>query len=351
MCREREEAQNIRRARAPVRSATIHGLRDGAFPIQCTVNSRAMKGVILTAGKGTRLYPITHHIAKPLLPIANRPTIFYAFDRLLEMGITEVCLVVGENEGQMMAALGDGNSFGLKLTYARQDEPKGLAHAIACAKGFVGEEPFCVYLGDAIYSESLAPYATRFLESKCANLNLVRWVEDPSRFGVATLQGDVIVQLEEKPLEPKTNYAMAGLYFFGPEIWSVLPDLNPSARGEYEITDGIQLLIDRGFTVLAGVYEGQWFDTGTLTSYLETTSYLVQEGQILPESAKVIGAVGHSVVIGDGAHVSCGVIEESVVLAGAHVRVGGRIRRCILAGRVESDEDLQDQIRWNDTQH
>lgn len=308
-----------------------------------------MKGVILAAGKGTRLYPITRHIAKPLLPIANRPTLHYAFDRLKEMGISEICLVVGENEGQMRDALGDGSALGVRLTYVNQTEPKGLAHAVGYAKDFVGEDTFCLYLGDAMYSEPLTAFAEKFTSSGCANLNLVKWVDDPSRFGVANLDGDKIVKLVEKPVEPESNYAMAGLYFFGPQIWNVLPELQPSARGEYEITDAIQTLINQGETVLAGVYEGAWFDTGTLDSFLETTSHLIGKEKLVADGVHVVGAVGHSVVIGEGARVSCGVIEDSVVLPGAHVRVGGHIRRCILAGRVEAEGDLEDQIRWDDS--
>ena len=307
-----------------------------------------MKGVILAAGKGTRLYPITRHVAKPLLPIANRPTMFYALDRLKEMGITDICLVVGENEGQMRAALGDGSSQGVTLTYVRQEEPKGLAHAVGFAQEFVAGDSFCLYLGDAMYSQPLTAFAARFHETGCSNLNLVKWVSDPNRFGVATLDGERIVRLVEKPTDPESNYAMAGLYFFGPQLWSVLPDLQPSARGEYEITDAIQMMIDRGDSVLAGIYEGEWFDTGTLDSFLETTSHLIGKGKLIADDAHVSAAIGHSVVIGAGAHVSCDVIEESVVMPGAQVRVNGRIRRCILAGQVFAGEDLQDTIRWDD---
>ncbi|MEQ1936342.1 MAG: sugar phosphate nucleotidyltransferase, partial [Fimbriimonadaceae bacterium] len=133
-----------------------------------------MKGVILAAGKGSRLFPVTLRIPKPLLPLANRPTMAYAFDRLKEMGITEICVIVGENEPEMRAALGGGEDFGVKLSFARQTEPKGLAHALGFAQSFCGADDFCMYLGDAIYSESLAPFCNRFRESGCANLNLVK---------------------------------------------------------------------------------------------------------------------------------------------------------------------------------
>jgi glucose-1-phosphate thymidylyltransferase len=307
-----------------------------------------MKGVILAAGKGTRLFPITNHIAKPLLPLANRPTMHYAIDRLKEMGILDVCIVVGENENQIRVAIGDGSALGIRASYVRQTDPHGLAHAVGFAKEFVGGDSFCLYLGDAMYSESLAPFAQKFLESGCANLNLVKYVDDPSRFGVATLDVDRIIKLVEKPQEPESNFAMAGLYFFGPQIWEVLPGLEPSARGEYEITDAIQLLINRGDIVLAGVYSGHWFDTGTLDSFLETSSFLINKGSLVAPDAKVIAGVGESVVVGASAHISAGLIEDSVVLAGAKVRVNGHIRRCILAGLVESDESIEDQIRWND---
>lgn len=308
-----------------------------------------MKGVILAAGKGTRLYPITHHIAKPLLPLANRPTLHYAIDRLKEMGIHDICVVVGENEAQMRNALGDGIGLGVKIDYVRQTDPHGLAHAVGFAKDFVDGDSFCLYLGDAIYSDSLAPFAQKFKESGCANLNLVKWVEDPSRFGVANLSGDKIVKLVEKPERPESNYAMAGLYFFGPQIWKVLPDLKPSARGEYEITDAIQTLIDQGETVLAGVYEGHWFDTGTLDSFLETSSHLINRGKLIAPDAHVVAAVGPATVIGAGAHVSCESIEDSVVLPGAKVDVKGHIRHVILAGEVEEPGNIEEQIRWDDT--
>lgn len=297
-----------------------------------------MKGVILAAGKGSRLYPVTHHIPKPLLPLANRPTLHYAFDRLKEIGVTDICIVVGENEEVMKAGLGDGSAFGIKLSYVRQHEPKGLAHAVGFAKDFVAGDNFVLYLGDALYSEGFEKHAKRFQESRCANLNIVKPVEDPSRFGVANVEGERIVKLVEKPKEPESNLAMAGLYFFGPQIWSVLPALKPSARGEFEITDAIQTLVDQGETVLAGVYEGDWFDTGTLDSFLDTTHYLT-EGVNLIEG-KVDGQVGERVVVGPGASLSCGRIEDAVILPGASVRVGGTIRHAVIGGTVEREGDL-----------
>lgn len=301
------------------------------------VHSCYMKGVILAAGKGSRLFPVTHHIAKPLLPIANRMTLDYAFERLRELGIHDICVVVGENENQMKSALGDGSGFGVNLSYARQPEPLGLAHAVKFTEDFVAGDSFVLYLGDAIYGSGFKAHAEKFRDSGCANLNIVKPVADPRRFGVASVEGDRITKLVEKPAEPESNLAMAGLYFFGPELWSVLPDLQPSGRGEYEITDAIQLLIDRGHDVRAGVYEDVWFDTGTLDSYLETTQFLIQGGQMVDSSAEVHADLGPNVVIGAGAKVTADRIENAVILPGSDVEVAGTISGSLVGGRVREN--------------
>ena len=305
-----------------------------------------MKGVILAAGKGSRLYPVTHHIPKPLLPMANRMTLEYAFDRLKDMGVTEICIVVGENEPLVKAALGDGAKFGVQLSFVRQTEPLGLAHAVGFTKDFVGDDSFVLYLGDAIYGHGFEEHAAKFLESGCANLNIVKPVEDPRRFGVATVDGDRITKLVEKPAEPESNLAMAGMYFFGPQIWSVLPDLKPSGRGEYEITDAIQMLIDRGHDVRAGIYNHVWFDTGTLDSFLETTRFLCGGENRIAEDAVVTGQVLDNVVIGAGCTVTCESIQDSVVLPGTVVHTLGTIYRCILGGNVNESIDLDEGILW-----
>ncbi|MEO7453779.1 MAG: sugar phosphate nucleotidyltransferase [Fimbriimonadales bacterium] len=307
-----------------------------------------MKAVVLAAGKGTRLYPITRHIAKPLLPLAGKPTLHYVFDRLREIDATEVCLVVGENRAQMKDALGNGDSIGMSIAYTVQAEPKGLAHAMQCAQGFIGDDDFVMYLGDGIYGSSLKPFAERFRETGCDNLNLVKAVDDPSRFGVANTEGERIVRLVEKPKVPESNLAMQGVYFFRKSIWDVLPSLQPSARGEYEITDAIQLLIDGGRDVRAGVYGGAWFDTGTLDSFLETSSFLTGGGVQIRQGASVNGVVGPAVDVGEGASVQCASIADSVVLPGANVSCSGDIRHSILWGECEIDGDFVDTIAYND---
>ena len=305
-----------------------------------------MKGVILAAGKGSRLYPVTHIIPKPLLPLANRPTLYYAFDRLKEIGITEICIVVGENENYMKEALGDGSALGISLSYVRQTDPHGLAHAVGFAKDFVDGDSFVLYLGDAIYDAPLTKIAATYAAGGAANVNLVKAVEDPHRFGVANTEGDRIVKLVEKPKNPESNLAMAGVYFFGPQLWEVLPDLQPSARGEYEITDAIQLLINQGETVLASQYDGVWFDSGTLDSFLEVSTFLTKGTNLV--AGQLNGKIGDNVVIGEGAVVECDSITDSVVLPGAKVTVYGSISRAILGGEVKSDDDLADVILHGD---
>lgn len=307
-----------------------------------------MKGVILAAGQGSRLFPVTLQIPKPLLPLANRPTIHYAFDRLKEIGITEICIVVGQSGPQMKEALGEGSAYDIRLSYVHQTEPKGLAHAVGFAREFVGTDAFVLYLGDAIYGSGFCAQANRFLESACANLNIVKPVPDPSRFGVANVDGERIVKLVEKPKQPESNLAMAGLYFFGPEVWDVLPDLQPSARGEYEITDAIQMLIDRGACVLASVYDGTWFDTGTLDSFLETSRFLTGGTNLIGDGSRVTAALGEHVVIGNACVVECASIEDSVVLPGANVRVSGAIRHCVLGGGISHSSDLMNAIGFDD---
>lgn len=306
-----------------------------------------MKAVILAAGKGSRLYPLTYHIPKPLLPLANRPTMHYAFDRLKEIGADDICIVVGENEPYMRQALGDGSQFGIKLSYVRQPEAHGLAHAVGFAKDFVNRDPFVLYLGDAMYDIPFTDHAKRFEESGAACMTVVMQVPDPSRFGVVVMdEAGNVQKLVEKPKEFVSDLALIGMYYFRSELWDILPTLQPSARGEYEITDAMQLLVNGGHKVLAGVYKGTWYDTGTLDSFLETSTFLTK-GQNLIEG-DLTGQAGAQVVIGPGAKVSCTRIEDSVVMPGANVKVSGAIRHAILGGDVTRDGDIVGERVWGD---
>jgi len=233
----------------------------------------------------------------------------------------------------------------IRLDYVRQSEPQGLAHAVGFTRDFVDGDDFVLYLGDAIYGSGFEAYAARFRDSGCANLNIVKPVPDPSRFGVANVEGERIVKLVEKPKEPESNLAMAGLYFFGPQIWDVLPDLQPSARGEYEITDAIQMLVDRGESVLAGVYKGTWFDTGTLPSFLETSRFLTDGLDLVGAGAEVVGKTERC-VIGEGAKVTCRSMADVVVLPGSKVDADGDLRQMLIGGEALFDGDAEWEIVW-----
>jgi glucose-1-phosphate thymidylyltransferase len=254
---------------------------------------------------------------------------------------------VGENERSVELALGKGSQCGIELSYARQPEPKGLAHALRCAKDHVGDGDFVLVLGDTVYSDGWIEFASSFDESGAACLALVAQVEDPRSYGVATIEGERIVRLVEKPAAPESNWAMAGVYFFGRAIWEAIENLKPSARGEFEITDAIQGLAERGREVLAGKYLGGWYDTGTLESFL-IASGRFSGGRLVDPFARVSARLGENVVVGPGANVECGLLNNTVVLPGARVQVGGDISGCLIGGSVRVEGPLRDEIRYGD---
>lgn len=303
-----------------------------------------LKAVILAAGKGTRLYPITKCIPKPLLPIVNRMTLEYAFDQLKLLGIYEICLVVGDAEEYIHQVLKDGSQYGVQLTYVRQKEQLGLAHALKSAREFIEDSPFILYLGDAVYTGDFKKAFEKFIYSDSDQLSLIKWVEDPKRFGVVEISEDNIIGIEEKPENPKSNYVMAGLYFFRSKIWDILDILQPSKRGEYEITDAIKGLIDQGRKVKFEKHEGTWFDTGTLGSFIDTNEHLIDSKIVIDSSAQVKANLGKSVVIGENAVVECDFIERSVILPGSKVYVKGDIINSIINGKVKKEESIKNQI-------
>lgn len=304
-----------------------------------------MKAVVLAAGKGSRLFPVTKAVAKPLLPLANRMTIEYAFDQLRLCGIEDVCIVVGENEDEIRESLGNGTKFDVSLSYARQSHPLGLANAVSAARDFIGNDDFVLYLGDAVYGASLEPAVRLFKETGASNVNLVKEVEDPRRFGVANLDGNRITRLVEKPQNPESNFAMAGFYIFSKDLWEVMPELRPSARGEYEITDAIQLMVERNMAVLASVYEHAWFDTGTLDSFLATSQYLTKGENLIHPTARISGKVGEGVVVGEGAIVHCAKMSDAVVLPNTTVKLTGELQHALVGGEVH-DVEIVGQVRY-----
>lgn len=236
-----------------------------------------LKGLVLVGGKGTRLRPLTYTGAKQLVPIANKPILFYAIEELVAAGITDLALVVGETGDEVKAAVGDGSRFGARVTYIEQPAPLGIAHGIKIARDFLGESPFVMFLGDNFIKEGIGRYVDRFRQGRHNSMVLLCPVDNPSELGVARLDGERLVGLVEKPKEPPSNLAVIGIYFFDAHVHSAVERLKPSARGELEITDTIQLLIDDGLDVAAEVIQGRWIDTGKHDDLLEANRLILED--------------------------------------------------------------------------
>jgi glucose-1-phosphate thymidylyltransferase len=283
-----------------------------------------MKGLILAGGSGTRLRPITHTSAKQLVPIANKPIIFYGIEQLAAAGIKEIGIVVqvGETGAEIRAAVGDGSRFGVEITYIDQDAPRGLAHCVLIARDFLGDDEFVMYLGDNMLQDDLRTFVDRFLAARDrppelgeehrpppAAQILLAHVEDPRNFGVAAfdVHGD-IVQLVEKPADPPSDLALVGVYLFSPLIHDAVRSIPPSARNELEITDAIQWLLDAGHPVRHEILQGWWIDTGKKDPLLHCNRLVldtiehridgrvddtsrVERRVIIEEGAELIGSV------------------------------------------------------------
>jgi glucose-1-phosphate thymidylyltransferase len=345
-----------------------------------------VKALILAGGAGTRLRPITHTRAKQLVPVANKPILFYGLEAIADAGIKQVGMVVGDTAAEVMTAVGDGSEWGLSVTYLPQEAPLGLAHAVLLARDFLGQDDFVMYLGDNLLKQSLKDFVDRFegerqksrvptLEGDlgaepCAQI-LLKPVTDPQRFGVAELGADgSVVRLLEKPTRPPSNLALVGVYLFDSRIHEAAAAISPSGRGELEITDAIQWLIDRGLRVRAEVLEGWWIDTGKLTPLLEANRLILEtlersiEGEVddlsdvdgrvvIEPGALVTGSrVRGPVVIGAGSRVAdsfvgpfsaigrrCLIesseVEHSVILDDCRVVGAGRIEDSLLGHHVE----------------
>jgi glucose-1-phosphate thymidylyltransferase len=282
----------------------------------------ALKGLILSGGAGTRLRPITHTSAKQLVPVANKPVLFYGIEALVEAGVTEIGIIIAPETGdEIREAAGDGSRFGAEITYIVQDEPAGLAHAVLTAEEFIGGSPFVMYLGDNLLADGLRGLVASFRESEPDALILLTPVSDPSSYGVAELEGERVVRLVEKPKDPPSNLALVGVYLFGPPIFDAARSLEPSWRGEYEITEAIQKLIEDGLEVQSEVVSGWWKDTGQLADMLEANRLVLEEietrieGEV-DESSRVEGRV----VVEAGATVTGSVVRGPAVIgAGARI--------------------------------
>lgn len=238
-----------------------------------------MKGLILSGGRGTRLRPITHTGPKQLVPVANKPVLQYAIEDLRDAGITEIGIVLGNfGQEEIQKFLGNGSQFGVEITYIVQGNPLGLAHAVGCAREFIGDEPFVMYLGDNMLKRGIRELVKGYGESGCAAGIALQKVGQPEEFGVAIPndKGEV-VGLVEKPDDPPSNLAVIGVYILSPEVFTVIEELGPSSRGELEISDTIQGLIDAGHTIDSHVVEGWWKDTGKPEDILEANRLVLEE--------------------------------------------------------------------------
>ena len=242
-----------------------------------------MKALILAGGAGTRLRPITHTRAKQLVPVANTPILHYGIRSMVAAGITELGVIVGDTRDEVMDNLGDGSQFGASITYIPQDEPLGLAHCVLIAREFLGDDDFVMYLGDNLLEQDLEAFVAAFTAARQGDQPpsaqiLLKEVDDPHRFGIASLDdAGHVVHLVEKPADPPSNLALVGVYLFDAEIHEAVAAIEPSARGELEITDAIQWLIDQGRLVRTEILTGWWIDTGKLTPLLEANRLILEK--------------------------------------------------------------------------
>ncbi|MGW1029256.1 glucose-1-phosphate thymidylyltransferase [Streptomyces sp. NPDC002577] len=330
-----------------------------------------MKALVLAGGSGTRLRPITHTSAKQLVPVANKPVLFYGLESLAEAGITDVGIVVGETSGEIREAVGDGSRFGIRVTYIHQVRPLGLAHAVLISRDFLGDDDFVMYLGDNFIVGGITHIVDEFRKERPDAQIMLTPVSDPSAFGVAELDiSGNVVALEEKPLHPKSDLALVGVYLFTPLVHEAVRSIQPSSRGELEITHAIQWLIENGKNVRSTTITGYWKDTGNVTDMLEVNRSVLEvlqpelAGDVDAESEiigrvriekgaqvrrsrivgpAVIGAdatvtesyVGPFTSIAAGCSVDDSEIEYSIVLTGASVRGVRRIEASLIGRQVD----------------
>lgn len=330
-----------------------------------------LKGLILSGGRGTRLRPITYTSAKQLVPVANKPVLFFCIEAMAEVGIEEVGIIIAPETGEEIKRVtGDGADFGVKITYILQDEPAGLAHAVLTAEPFLGTSPFVMYLGDNLLQGGMTELVDVFRTNEPDALILLTPVDDPSSYGVAELTDGRVTRLVEKPKEPKTDLALCGVYMFTASIHDAARAIEPSPRGELEITDAIQHLVDTDQRVEPHVVRGWWKDTGRLDDMLEANRLVldtilsrtdgemiestthgrvvIEEGAVLERSTvrgpAIIGKgarltdcyIGPYTAVGDGCVVENAEVEHSILLEGSSVRgLDGRMESSLLGRNVK----------------
>ena len=300
-----------------------------------------MKALVLAGGRGTRLRPITHTSAKQLVPVANKPVLFYGLEAIRDAGIRRVGIVVSDpremlvpdprtgqstsvmvnSQAEIRAAVGDGSAFGLEVEYIEQEAPLGLAHAVKISQDWIGDEPFVMYLGDNLIRDGITPFVREFERERPNAQILLAKVKTPQDFGVAELEGERVVRLEEKPAQPRSDLALVGVYLFDATVFEAVNAIRPSRRGELEITDAIQTLIDRGRTVRSHVIHGWWKDTGKVEDLLEANRIILErlgsdvQGKV-DDASRLEGAVR----IGPGTVVEHSRLRGPLVI-GANARI------------------------------
>jgi len=294
-----------------------------------------LKGLILSGGKGTRLRPITHTSAKQLVPVANKPVLFYGIEAMAEAGIEEIGIIIAPETGaEIRTAAGDGSRFGVRITYVEQAEPSGLAHAALTAEEFLDGDAFVMYLGDNLLQGGISDLVRSFRASSPDALILLTPVPDPQNYGVAELDGDRVVRLVEKPPQPATDLALVGVYMFTAGIHDASRAIKPSARGELEITDAIQHLVDTGARVEPHIVRGWWKDTGRLDDMLEANRLVLDRIEPRVEGQLVDSECEGRVVIEPGAR-----LERTTVRGPAIIGAGTQLTDCYVGPYTAIGED------------
>ena len=332
-----------------------------------------MKALVLCAGKGTRLKPLTHTVPKPLVPIVNKPVLFHILEQIAEAGINDIGIVVSpETRPYIEEAVGDGSKWGAHVTFVVQSPPRGLAHAVQVAQGFLGDSPFLMFLGDNLIEGGIASFVEDFKKHQPDALILLKEVADPRAFGVAELDGSgSVTKLVEKPKEPKSNLVLVGGYLFTPDIHGAIGKIKPSWRGELEITDAIQKLVEGGKNIRSHILDGRWLDIGKRDDLLEANRFLLDVGakrdikgttdsksQIIGEVVLGVGtkiensvvrgpasiagdclirnsSVGPFVSIGGGSEVETSSIEDSIICDSCRIRGVVKLARSIVGRNSE----------------